>query len=86
LIAASEGFFTFAFCSCIGVDAAAVGRDARAWRDWDSPSRERFVDFFLFLSLEQFLEFPKVILFLIQGLRLRWLKRPPPTLLSSLVS
>ena len=42
--------------------------------------------FFLFLSLDQFLVFPKVILFLIQDLVQPWQRRLPPTLLSLLLS
>ena len=39
-----------------------------------------------FLSLDQLLVFPKVILFLIQDLVQPWQRRLPPTLLSSLLS
>jgi len=42
LFVALEGVFTYVtFCSCVAVNAAALGRDARAWHDWDSPPREK---------------------------------------------
>jgi len=47
---------------------------------------EKAVWSFLFLSLDQFLVFPKVILFLIQDLVQPWQRRLPPKLLSLLLS
>jgi hypothetical protein len=49
--AASEGVFAYVIlCSCISADAAALGRDPWAWRDWDSPSRERSGVLLFFVS------------------------------------
>ena len=38
LFVALEGVLIFVtFCSCLCVNAAALGHDARAWHDWGSP-------------------------------------------------